>query len=60
MYNVTNICLLKNYFQLEDDWFTTLCWFLLYDSVHQLYVYSHPLLLEPHHPTPLGRHSAPR
>ena len=30
-------------FLLEYNCFTTLCWFLLYNKVHQLYVYAHPL-----------------
>ena len=32
---------------LEYNCFTTLCYFLLYNSVNQLYVYIHPLPLEP-------------
>ena len=32
---------------LEDNCFTKLYWFLLYDNVNQLYVYMFPLPLEP-------------
>ena len=49
------------YFQLEDNCFTILCWFLPHINMNQPQVYICPLPLEspPHlplHPTPLGHH----
>ena len=35
------------FFKLEDNCFTMLCWFLLYNNVNQLYVYICPLPLNP-------------
>ena len=37
----------KIYFKLEDNCFTMLCWFLLFDKVNQLYLYTWPPSLEP-------------
>jgi len=49
------------YFQLEDNCFPMLYWFLPYINMNQPLVYIHPLPLEPlshlpSHPTPLGCH----
>lgn len=32
---------LKDFFKLKDSWFTTLCQFLLYSQVIELYIYMH-------------------
>ena len=45
------------YFQLEDNCFTILCWFLPYININQPQAYVCPLPLEP--PTPLSCHRAP-
>ena len=48
---------------MQDNCFTTWCWFLPYNNTNQLSVYIHALTLEPPsqlllHPTPLGPHRA--
>ena len=40
------------FLKLEDNCFTMLCWFLLYNNVNQLYVYICPLPLNPPSPQP--------
>ena len=54
----------KKLFQLKDNYFTILCWFISYINMKQPQVYTCPLSLEPPchlppHPTPLGCHRAP-
>ena len=39
--------LFYSFILLECNYFTVSCWFLLYNKVNQLYVYTHPLPLEP-------------
>ena len=60
IYNVTNICLLKNCVYLEDNWFTVLAAAVQQcASSHIIIHIFRPLALGPHHPTPPGHHSAP-
>ena len=52
------------YFQLKDDCFTVLCWFLPYINMNQPWVQTCPLPLKPPshltpHPISLGCHRAP-